>query len=79
MTTVTQWFEMDIQPHHVGVYEVNNRAWLHSCVVYSKWDGHEWKICSPDIDEADNTTERSDDCYQDFVLGWRGLTSPDGE
>ena len=71
METVTQWFEMEIHPHHTGVYEILHKRW--GGKVYSLWDGNKWNVCSPDIEEAFNTNERSDDCYQDYVLAWRGL------
>ena len=67
----TPWFDGDVKPMRVGVYERDDSAtWLgDGSEAFSFWDGHYWMALSLDIDSANSRNYPS----QFQLLPWRGL------
>lgn len=75
---VTDWFPHDVNPVHVGKYEVRNSRWLHgNCKAkligrFRYWDGKRWMRAGPDSIFGDLTTIMgTHETHQ-----WRGLAAP---
>lgn len=53
---LTPWFPADVKPVHVGVYERNYGSKKNPDLVYCKWDGKKWMVCSSNINGANKQT-----------------------
>ncbi len=67
MTTVTQWFNGNQKPKHVGVYQ--RKLPFTEDYVFSRYDGKNWFWFSHDSKTAEKNTKKSD--YQNRQ--WRGV------
>lgn len=67
---LTDWFDGDLVPRHVGVYKRAYPAGPYSC-----WDARQWRLDAATPGDAARQLEPS--AYQQ--VRWRGLASPSGE
>lgn len=66
MVKLTDWFEAETNPVHVGVYQVDRGKqgkW------FRKWTGTYWSLCEPDINAAGKLEVKS----PVGSFPWRGL------
>ena len=68
---LTPWFPMSVNPVRVGVYKMETGSYYPR---YSKWDGTQWMFSCDSIQDASIMCSRSEDCYDGYITGWRGLT-----
>ena len=66
---VTNWFPIETDPVHVGVYERD----LGGMQFYSHWNGMFWGSSEMTPDMA---YEQRDDMATEQSAAWRGLTEP---
>lgn len=69
---LTPWFPMTTPPVRDGVYSVKSHAVR--AVGFARWGCGQWHLVRPIADQAAFSCERSDDCYDGYITGWRGLT-----
>jgi hypothetical protein len=66
---LTPIFPMSVAPVHVGVYRVEGNV-----LAYAYWSGLYWGLTMPTIDFCYMfRKDRSRQCYDGTVQGWRGL------
>lgn len=73
---MTPWFPIDIEPVHIGVYEVQPEPepdYLYTHL--SKWDGRKWCSTATNVPEADMQTSESWAMYHNIKPQWRGFTN----
>lgn len=64
----TKWYPAHVKPVHVGVYEIRFHT-KPQVVVYSRWDGHEWRALATNKKLAAQVNE-----YAWGTYPWRGLS-----
>lgn len=67
MVKLTDWFDSNTNPVHVGVYQVD-RGKLG--IWYRKWTGTGWNLCDIEVKAADKINRPS----TIGSLPWRGLS-----
>ena len=68
---VTPWFPVQINPVHIGVYEIGTPA--SGYVRFSYWNGKRWRSREASVEQAYIYRTR---IALGPVLRWRGLVSP---
>ena len=67
MVKLTEWFESNTNPVHVGVYQVNRGK---AGIWFRKWTGTYWSLCEPEVNSANKLEVKS----PIGSLPWRGLS-----